>query len=1052
MRAATHGVLCFVVLFLAGSALAQLRDSDRAETGDLPVRASEGAGLSHVSKLGPKLPLSFVENKGQLDDRVRFQARSPRATVYFTPGEVVFHFVEVGRQQDGGEKPVALRTSAGRRDGGLTSEGRWPRNEKPGKALVLRVSFVGAKPSALVEGCKQLPGKVNVLNGNDASKWLRDIPTYGEIVYRDLWPGIDLVYRGEPGCGLKYDVVVGPGADPGVIRLRYKGHDQLRVNAAGELVVETALGPVTEKAPCIYQDVGGTRVEVEGAFEVIGADTVRYRLGAFDTSHPLIIDPGLVYSTFLGGSDHDVGNGIAVDGDGNAYVTGNTSSSSDFPTTAGAYDTSHNGGQDVFVTKLNAAGSGLVYSTFLGSYGSDYGQDIAVDSSGNAYVVGTTESPYFPTTPGAYDSSLGGVMDVFVTKLNAAGSDLVYSTFVGRSGYDHGHGIALDGYGQAYVTGQTLSNDFPTTTGAYDTSYNDLAEVFVTKLNIAGSGLVYSTFLGGSGADTGYGIAVDIIRNAYVTGDTTSTDFPTTAGAYDTSHNGGSDVFVTKLNPAGSSLDRVSAIAVHRSAGQAYVTGYTASSDFPTTAGAYDTSHNGGTDVFATRLKADGSVLWYSTFLGGNGNDFGDGIAMDASATAYITGTTRSADFPTTPDAYDTSYKGGDSDAFVVKLYSLGLVYSTFLGGSEDDGGSGIAVDGDGNAYVTGDTKSIGFPRTAGAYDTTYNGGDLDVFVLKLHDAPDDIKDVSWDETVESVVIVFASELGVGYKLERVDADQYADDLIWTSLPADTLTGAADDDMFVDDLTVNPLTAAFRFYRVARISGGNTSRQTAGVFELDLAIQWTMWDFFISTALVPDADHASVQDVLSTQIDRSGPIVTRLVPDTGLQQQMQYDQGTQTWSVLWGSAFEIEPGRGYYLSCGGGVEETLPLRLTGYVPDGALSIDVSKPSWTSEDRWLGYSMPRPMTLETCGLRQSVSDWTDDNRVELRPHGSGLWSTYGYDSGGEYWYNLMNPGVAVDPALPCGSAIKFTRKGMPPPYGPEDYWLEATWYAHPPNEW
>lgn len=463
----------------------------------------------------------------------------------------------------------------------------------------------------------------------------------------------------------------------------------------------------------------------------------------------------LVYSTYLGGASADIGEGITVDNSGNAYITGVTGST-DFPTTGGTLDISFNGGYDVFVTKLNASGTGLVYSTYLGGGIGDYSRSIAVDSSGNAYITGFTNSSDFPTTPGAFDTTINGEYDSFVTKLNANGSVVVYSTFLGGGTTDYGFGIAIDGLGNAYIMGYTLSTNFPTTAGAIDTTYNggtSYGDVFVSKLNASGSALVYSTYLGGGSEDWGYGIALDSSGNAYITGNTNSTNFPTTAGAYDTTYNGGLwDAFVSKLNASGTALiystylggdgvDLADRIAVD-TAGNAYITG-NADPNFPVTAGAYDTSFNGTWDVFVTKLNAGGTALLYSTYLGGSGGDRGSSIAIDSAGNAYITGETNSPNFPTTLGAFDTSYNGGSlsgenyGDGFVSMLNTSGteLVYSTYFGGSADDRGNAIAVDNAGNVYIAGQTLSTNFPITAGAYDTTYNGGTPtlgDVVVIKL--------------------------------------------------------------------------------------------------------------------------------------------------------------------------------------------------------------------------------------------------------------------------------------------------------------------------------
>jgi hypothetical protein len=461
----------------------------------------------------------------------------------------------------------------------------------------------------------------------------------------------------------------------------------------------------------------------------------------------------LVYSTYLGGSYGDYGYGIAVDASGNAYVTGQTLSS-DFPTTAGAFDTTNDINPDVFVSKLNADGSALLYSTFIGGGGDDCGYSIALDNAGNVYITGDAGSTTFPTTPGAFDTTHNGDYDAFVSKLNADGSALLYSTFIGGGGGDCGCGIALDNAGNAYITGDTWSNlfptTFPTTPGAFDTTHNGYHDAFVSKLNADGSALLYSTFLGGSDYDDhGYGIAVDNEGNAYITGFTNSGDFPTTPGAFNTDprSTGAGGAFVSKLNATGSALlystflggidywDCGYGIALDNT-GNAYIAGYTESSDFPTTPDAFDTSLNGPYDGFVTKLNPSGTALVYSTYLGGGSYDYGDGIAIDGSGNAYITGYTTSDSFPTTPGAWDTSFNGAN-DGFMSKLNASGtaLVYSTYLGGGGDDEGDDIAIDGSGNAYITGETESSTFPTTPGAFDTSYNGS-WDVFVTKLSLVP----------------------------------------------------------------------------------------------------------------------------------------------------------------------------------------------------------------------------------------------------------------------------------------------------------------------------
>ena len=447
-----------------------------------------------------------------------------------------------------------------------------------------------------------------------------------------------------------------------------------------------------------------------------GDDRVGFAIGSYNASLPLVIDPVLDYASYLGGNSIDQGYGIAVDGSGNAYVTGNAGST-DFPVTPGAYQTSRNGLRDAFVAKLSADGASLVYSSYLGGNGADEGRGIAVDAAGNAYVTGDTSSTDFPVTPCAYQTSRGGLYDSFVAKLSADGASLIYCTYLGGSNQDFAYGIAVDGSGNAYVTGSTESTDFPIAPDAFQTSYGgDTNDVFVTKLSADGASLVYSTYLGGSATDDVHGIAVDDAGNAYVTGSTESADFPVTPGAYKAS-SGVYDAFVTKLSADGARLvystylggsihlaggraDYGYGIAVD-AAGNAYITGQAGSPDFPTTPGAYQTSSAGGSDAFVAKLSADGASLVYSSYLGGSGADYANGIAVDAAGNAYVTGIAASTDFPVTPDAYQTT-RAGQIDVFVTKLSADGgsLLYSSYLGGSGADYPYGIAVDAAGNAYI----------------------------------------------------------------------------------------------------------------------------------------------------------------------------------------------------------------------------------------------------------------------------------------------------------------------------------------------------------------
>ena len=701
-------------------------------------------------------PVMFIENVGQFAEGARFQVRDGGGTMWLA--EDALWITAIARSEK-------ARPDRAARAGLHTAE-RSAAPETSRTGANIRLSFPGANAHPRIEPFDRLDTVVSYFIGSAPENCRPDVPVWGGVRYVDLYPGVDLEINSEGGQMVQR-LATRPGADLAAVHLRVEGADA--VTADGEaLRLSTAAGDAV--LPLLRAD--GLQVMRAGLRPSLKVES--RGMQAFDVAAPFagssanlpsatynLQSPAyLFYATFLGGSNDDASFAIAVDGTGSVYVTGYTYSS-DFPTTPGAFDTSHNnsspyGDEDAYAVKLNPAGSGLVYATFLGGANSDYGYDIAVDGASSAYVTGMTKSANFPTTPGAFDPSYNGGSlgdDAFVVKLNPAGSGLAYATFLGgAASTDVGFALAVDGMGSAYVTGMTQSTDFPTTPGAFKPSsnggYND---AFVAKLNPAGSRLAYATFLGGSDSDPGTAIAVDGMGSAYVTGYTYSSDFSTTPGAFDTSYNGGSgDAYAVKLNPAGSALayatflggsedDYGKGIAVDGS-GIAYVTGHTYSSDFPTTPGAFDTSHNSGSpygdDAFVAKLNPAGSGLAYATFLGGGGWDESFGIAVDAAGSAYATGYTDSSDFSTTPGAFDPSHNGG-VDVFVVKLNPAGngLAYASFLGGSEDDYGDDIAVDGAGSAYATGHTCSSGFPTTPGAFDPSHNGGSVfysDAFVVKL--------------------------------------------------------------------------------------------------------------------------------------------------------------------------------------------------------------------------------------------------------------------------------------------------------------------------------
>jgi Beta-propeller repeat len=696
----------------------------------MPARV---AARARIAGLYGKLPLSFEANRGQTDRRVKFLSRGRGSTLFLAPNEAVLALEQFPPQN----KPGSL----------VARDARASR--KP-VVTAVRIELLGGNPDARLAGLDELPGKSNYLIGNDPAKWHTNVPTYRRVLVRSVYPGIDLAYYGRQRV-LEEDFLVAPGADPRAIALQIETANskfearKIRVDASGDLVVETGAGEVRLRKPVIYQQVSGARREIAGGYRLEGKNRVGFALGPYDPAEPLVIDPTLAYSTYLGGSGSDEGYGIAIDSTGYAYVTGYT----DSPTFPGA-SSALSGTSDAFVAEINPAGTGLLYSTYLGGTGDDQGNAIAVDSDGNAYVTGYTTSGDFPEANFSnIQSSFSGNQAAFAAKLSADGSTVLYATYLGGSFVDAGKGIAVDSSGNAYVTGFTQSFVFPTA-NAFQTSLNGFQNAFVTEINATGGALVYSTYLGGEFFDGGSAIAVDSSGNAYITGFTESLFFPT-ANAIQSFLNGSGNAFVTKISSDGSTLDYSTylggdnrdggnGIAVD-SDGNAYVTGQTSSpafaiAPFPTTSGAFQTSLNGAQNAFVTKIDSTGALV-YSTYLGGGGSDAGNGIAVDSAGNAYVTGSTDSSPFPGTGSStIQPAFGGGSSDAFVTAMNPTGsaLVYSTYLGGSSRDLGTGIAADSAGTAYVAGITGSstpTPFPVTTGAFQTSLDGSE-DAFVAKI--------------------------------------------------------------------------------------------------------------------------------------------------------------------------------------------------------------------------------------------------------------------------------------------------------------------------------
>lgn len=755
------------------------------------------ASAAHASMQYGKLPLSFEPNLGQSNREAKFLAHGDGYSLFLTSNEAV----------------LALRNA--------------PRSKSSSAAAhadVLRMQLVGANPSATFSAIDELPGKANYLIGRNQSDWHTDVPTYRKVAEQGIYPGVDLVYYGTQRQ-LEYDFVVAPGADVAPIRLSIQGGKTLQIDNAGELLVSTSGGDVVLHKPVVYQEVGTEKEIVAANYALDANHELHFEIGNYDRTRALVIDPILAYSTYLGGSNIDSANAIAVASDNTAFITGGTFSV-DFPVVHplqpdhGGPDDSY---QDAFVAKLSADGSTLLYSTYLGGKFEDVGNGIAVDSFGNAYVTGTTESPDFPVPSiiPTFNALCGGdgkcgaswnpggliVPNAFVAKLNPAGSSLLYSGFLGYYEDVFGQAIAVDANQLAYVTGQVGPNITPTVmitppntppppfpitaTAAQPVFGGGVSDAFVTVISSSGSSIIYSTYLGGAGEDTGYGIAVDKNADAYVTGLTYSSNLPVSASAFQGTYGGAGDAFFTEINTnvsgatglvystylGGTGLDQGNGIAVDSrptsctdlapsgTACNAYIAGGTGSEGLGASSIQADCALDAKNppqcegDAFVAEfnpnLSGAASRLFF-TYLGGSLADSASSIALDKSANIYVAGSTVSPSTvspefpvpfpvcgvaplppfcaPTAGPAFQATYGGGNDDAFVAKIdaTTLKLDYSSYLGGTDTDNAYGIAVDNStpASAYVAGETCSTNFPVSNPEQITP--GGNCDAFVSKV--------------------------------------------------------------------------------------------------------------------------------------------------------------------------------------------------------------------------------------------------------------------------------------------------------------------------------
>ncbi|MEW6731971.1 MAG: SBBP repeat-containing protein [Acidobacteriota bacterium] len=666
------------------------------------------------SKIYQQLPMSFEINEGQTDTQVKFLSRGSGYTLFLTANEAVLSLEKRSTQA---------------------------------QPATLSMRFAGAKTSPSVTGIMPLSAQSSYFFGNDPAQWRTNVRHYSRVKYEQIYPGIDLVYYGNQRQ-LEYDLVIHPGADPNRIAIQFGTSEQqhlpVQISSAGELVLNVGDGEVHQHQPIIYQEINGRKQLIAGHYVLKGDMKVGFEIEDYDYNYPLIIDPVVAYSTYLGASNIEEGTAIAIDVAGNAYVTGFTSSIT-FPVANPAQNNS-GGLRDIFVTKLNPAGNALVYSTYLGGSNDDIGSDIVVDSAGNAYITGETSSNNFPIKNAA-QSTIGSSSqeDVFITKLSAAGNTIVYSTYLGGTSEDRATALGVDTVGNAYVAGITGSSNFPVKNPLQGTRVGGI-DGFIAKLNPTGNMFIYSTFLGGSSTDEILDLVVDTAGNVYIVGDTSSSNFPT-KNALQGGNAGGVDAFIAKIDASGSMLifstylggsrsDFGNAIALDTS-GNIYLTGFTGSNNFPTL-NALQATAKDFEESFVVKLIPAGNGLVYSTYLGGRDEDRARSIAVDAAGNVYVSGYTRSLDFPIL-DAMQTKKSGSSSssDLFITKINPVGsaLVYSSYFGGSGDEHSnvlSGrIAVDAAGNVYLVGITKSQDFPRM-NPFQNNFGGGTSDAFVVKI--------------------------------------------------------------------------------------------------------------------------------------------------------------------------------------------------------------------------------------------------------------------------------------------------------------------------------
>lgn len=725
-------------------ALALLGAATLAPKSPPQLPAALPAATPSSSLMRATRPLAFIENRGQWDAQAQFLARSPGVDTWVTERGVVYDFHRVEAEVGSGKSKVESREPSSPISSQQSSINN-PKNQESRiknsrRGHIVRMEFVGGKPSP-VRGEGELEARYNYFLGNQESKWASDVPSFAEARSEQIYDGVEARWYFDQGRP-RYDLIVAPGADPQKIQMRFQGTQGVSTDGRS-LKLATSMGEIEHRGLFAYQKSAGKLQQVACSFRAEGS-TVRFAVGDYDRTKPLVIDP-LLWSTLFGGdNNYEAPVSITLDGSGKPVVCGATIAG-DFPVTVGAYDTTYNGGEDIFVARFNATGTAIEFGTYLGGDYVDTVAGVRIDGAGNICVAGSTRSGNFPFTAGAFDT-VNWNGDGFIVKFNPSGSALVFSTFLGGTGWDQIFGLDMGADGQPLVVGSTGSLDFPTTPNDFDATNNGDYDGFAAKLSADGATMVYGTYFGGSSGDYAWSCALTPSGEAVVCGRTSSSDLPIPVGSPDTSLGGGSsDGFVAKFSADGSLLlgasyvggiysDAPNGVALDISGG-AYVLSATDSPDMPVTPGAYQAANNGAFETHIAHYNSTITSVLHATYLGSSGSDEPEAIAVDSWGNAIVFGRTGSATFPTTAGAFDRTH-GGSMDAFLTKLSPdlSAIRYSTFLGGSDLDNGYALKIDSANNTIAGGYTASNDFPTTPGAIKSTQVGGDA--FLAKVATAP----------------------------------------------------------------------------------------------------------------------------------------------------------------------------------------------------------------------------------------------------------------------------------------------------------------------------